>query len=118
MSTTVSELVYARQLLEELGIVFSAASQVFSDSRAARLLADHGAGSSRTRHIHRRWHFVRFHTDDGDVWISPIKGARNPANGLTKITVPLGPCFFVNGPISWEVKLNPSFSLPSFTSSG
>ena len=91
LSSTVAELVYARQLLEELGHVFSAATQCFCDSRAARLMADHGSSTSRTRHVHRRWHFMKFHTDDGDVWIAAIKGLRNPANGLTKFTA--GPLF-------------------------
>jgi hypothetical protein len=86
LSTTVAETIHIRQLLEELGHIFASATQVFCDSRAARLLANHGASSSRTRHIHRRWHFTRFHVEDGDVWIAELRGSRNPANALTKFT--------------------------------
>merc|ERR1712083_106850 len=35
--------------------------------------------------------FVKFHTEEGDVWIAAIKGVRNPANALTKFTA--GPLF-------------------------
>ena len=87
MSTTVAETLSIRQLLEELGHVFASATHVFCDSRAARLLAEHGASSSRTRHIHRRWHFTRFHVDEGDVYVATQRGASNPANGLTKMTL-------------------------------
>ena len=67
--------------------MFASATHVFCDSRAARLLAEYGASSSRTRHIHRRWHFTRFHVDEGDVYIASQRGAANPANGLTKMTL-------------------------------
>ena len=87
LSTTVAETLTLRQLLEELGHVFASATHVFCDSRAARLLAEHGASSSRTRHIHRRWHFVRYHVDEGEVHLAVQRGAANPANGLTKMTL-------------------------------
>jgi hypothetical protein len=75
-----------RQLLEELGVVFEAATQVFCDSKAARLLAVQGASSSRTRHIHRRWHFAVHRTNDGSIYVTALRGSRNPANVLTKLT--------------------------------
>ena len=86
LTSTVCEVVTTRHLLEDLGFVFEAATQVFTDSRAARLLADQGGSSARTRHIHRREHFVAFHTREGTAWISAIRGDRNPANALTKFT--------------------------------
>ena len=67
-------------------MVFASATQVFSDSRTARTLAEHGATTHRTRFIHRRWHFAKFYEQDGVIKISPIRGAVNPANVLTKFT--------------------------------
>ena len=42
------------------------------------------AAPARTRHIHRRWYFVRHHKTAGTIAIREIKGAKNPANFLTK----------------------------------
>ena len=39
---------------------------------------------ARTRHIHRRWFFVRYHSDTGKLTIKEIKGVNNPANFMTK----------------------------------
>ena len=86
LTNTITETVTIRQLIEELGVVFASATQVFSDSRTARTLAEHGATTHRTRFIHRRWHFAKFYEQDGVIKISPIRGAVNPANVLTKFT--------------------------------
>jgi hypothetical protein len=75
-----------RQFFEELGHVFPSATQVFCDSRTARTLAEHGATSSRTRFIHRRFNFCRFYHAEGVIYIASIRGNKNPANGLTKFT--------------------------------
>ena len=54
--------------------------------RGRRPPAEHGATTHRTRFIHRRWHFAKFYEQDGVIKISPIRGAVNPANVLTKFT--------------------------------
>ena len=87
LSTGVCETLHVRQLLEELGHVFTAATQIFCDSRAARYMATYGASSKGTRHIHRRWHFTKFHTDAGELYICAIKGVNNPVNCMTKLVV-------------------------------
>ena len=87
LSTGVCETLHVRQLLEELGHVFTTATQIFCDSRAARFMATYGASSKGTRHIHRRWHFTKFHTDAGELYICEIKGAHNPVNCMTKLVV-------------------------------
>jgi hypothetical protein len=68
--------------MEELGHVFTAATQIFCEhSRTARFMATYGRASSKgTRHIHRRWHFTKFHTDAGELYICAIKGVNNPVN--------------------------------------
>ena len=87
LSTGVCETLHIRQLMEELGHVFTTATQIFCDSRAARFMATYGASSKGTRHIHRRWHFTKFHTDAGELFICAIKGVHNPVNCMTKLVV-------------------------------
>jgi hypothetical protein len=87
LSTGVCETLHVRQLMEELGHVFTTATQIFCDSRAARFMATYGASSKGTRHIHRRWHFTKFHTDAGEIYICAIKGVNNPVNCMTKLVV-------------------------------
>ena len=84
LSTAVAELLSALNVLEEMGYVVSSPVSVFCDSRGARLLAVDCAAPARTRHIHRRWFFVRYHEESGALSIKEIKGAHNPANFMTK----------------------------------
>uniref|UniRef100_A0A7S0Q4R2 Uncharacterized protein n=1 Tax=Coccolithus braarudii TaxID=221442 RepID=A0A7S0Q4R2_9EUKA len=72
------------QTLEEMLAVFKAPVTVFPDSRGARLISDDHAASTRTRHLHRCWHFVRFHRDDGRLRVLRVKRSLNHANFLTK----------------------------------
>jgi hypothetical protein len=87
LSTGVCETLHVRQLMEELGHVFTSATQIFCDSRAARFMATYGASTKGTRHIHRRWHFTKFYTDAGELYICAIKGVNNPVNCMTKLVV-------------------------------
>ena len=73
-------------------MVFASATQVFSDSRTARTLAEPGATTHRTRFIHRRWHFAKCYEQVGVIKISPIRGAVNPTNVLTKFTFGCAAC--------------------------
>ena len=84
LSTGVCDLLVCVQVLEEMGVVFVAPVTILTDSRGARLLSLDEASSARTRHIHRRWFFVRYHIDEGRVVVSQIKGSLNRSNFLTK----------------------------------
>ena len=92
LTNTITETVTIRQLIEELGVVFASATQVFSDSHTARTLAEPGATTHRTRFIHRRWHFAKCYEQVGVIKISPIRGAVNPTNVLTKFTFGCAAC--------------------------
>ena len=74
LSTGVCETLHVRQLLEELGHVFTAATQIFCDSRAACYMATYGASSKLQGHAAHscRWHFTKFHTDAGELYICAI----------------------------------------------
>ena len=84
LSTGVCDLLVCVQVLEEMGVVFVVPVTLLTDSRGARLLSLDEAASARTRHIHRRWYFVRYHIDEGRVKLSLIKGSLNRSNFLTK----------------------------------
>ena len=60
MSTAVAELLVGVYVCEEMGLMFPGPIVVFSDSRGARLIVSECQSPSRTRHIHRRWYFVRY----------------------------------------------------------
>ena len=64
-----------------------------TDSRGARLLAMDCASAARTRHIHRRWYFVRYHIDEGHLRVVLVKGSLNRSNFLTK---PVGGASFAS----------------------
>ena len=73
LTDTICETVTTRNLVEELGYVFPSATHVYSDARVARILAEHGATSSRTRFIDRRYQFARFYEDGGVIKVQPVK---------------------------------------------
>ena len=83
LSTGVCDLLMCVQVLEEMGLVFGTVT-VATDSRGARLLAMDCAAAARTRHIHRRWYFVRYHIDEKHLHVTLVKGSANRSNFLTK----------------------------------
>ena len=83
LSTGVCDLLTCVQVLEEMGFAFGVVT-IATDSRGARLLAMDCAAAARTRHIHRRWYFVRHHIDEKHVRVVLIKGSANRSNFLTK----------------------------------
>ena len=84
LSTAVCNVLVCIQVLEELGVDVVSPVTILTDSRGARLLALDCASAARTRHIHRRWFFVRHHADEGTVAVKAIKGSDNHSNFLTK----------------------------------
>ena len=93
LSTAVCNVLVCISVLEELGVLVASPVPVFTDSRGARLLALDCASAARTRHIHRRWFFVRHHTEDGSIIVKAVKGSDNHANFLTK---PVGGASFAS----------------------
>lgn len=83
LSTSVCDLLMCAQILEEMGLVVPSVT-LCTDSRGARLLAMDCAAAARTRHIHRRWYFVRYHIDEKRMTVKLVKGSLNRSNFLTK----------------------------------
>ena len=92
LSTGVCDALTGVQVLEEMGFEFPTVT-VATDSRGARLLAMDCASAARTRHIHRRWYFVRYHIDEGHLRVVLVKGSLNRSNFLTK---PVGGASFAS----------------------
>jgi hypothetical protein len=84
LSQAVADLCISVNGMDEIGFIFDGPIPIFTDSRGARLLASDCAAPARTRHIHRRWYFCRWHVEEGKVKITQIKGVNNPSNFLTK----------------------------------
>jgi hypothetical protein len=55
------------------------------DSQSAIDTAESFKETQRTRHIARRYHFLRFAIHNGTIRIFKISGQANPANSLTKV---------------------------------
>lgn len=83
LSTGTCDLLTSTQVVEEMGLTFPAVT-IATDSRGARLLALDSAAAARTRHIHRRWYFVRYHVDEEHVRVVLQKGSLNHSNFMTK----------------------------------
>jgi hypothetical protein len=55
-----------------------------TDSKSAMDTANSPKETNRTRHIARRFHYVRHCVGNGTVTLFKVQGANNPANCLTK----------------------------------
>ena len=94
LSGAARELLYLHGFTDELGIAelqFKLPLAIHTDNDGAYKMAHEGADTTRTRHMHRRWHFVRelvreeYHaTDKPLLAIRLIAGTANWADGLTK----------------------------------
>jgi hypothetical protein len=58
MTTTVSELIWIKQLLDDLGIKHQASMKIFYDNQAAKHIASNPVFYERTKHIEVDCHFV------------------------------------------------------------
>uniref|UniRef100_A0A7S0Q868 Reverse transcriptase Ty1/copia-type domain-containing protein n=1 Tax=Coccolithus braarudii TaxID=221442 RepID=A0A7S0Q868_9EUKA len=86
LSEAVAEVVHFHNMLSDAGMPPQQPTLIFCDRRGARLMAMDVASSQRTRHIHRRWYFVTFHVDEGEVEIKELRGSRNFSDCLSKCT--------------------------------
>ena len=78
------EIMWLQNYLEELHLPQDA-STLWSDSQSAVHLAKNAAFHSRTRHINRRYHFIRDALRNEELQLKKINGSENPADMLTKV---------------------------------
>ena len=89
--TTVSkvgcEVMWMRYLLGEFGYDTSRPSPILVDNASAIQVARHPEHQSTMKHVHRTYHWIRDHVEQGDMSVTHVPGSENPADIFTK---PLG----------------------------
>jgi hypothetical protein len=91
LASTVSELLWLKMLLAEIGVLHESPMTVFCDSQAAAAYADHATQHRRSKHIDIAFHFVRERIADGTIAVEWIPSQDMLADILTK---PLGTQIF------------------------
>jgi hypothetical protein len=84
VSEVCTELMFARQVLEFVGIKIALPIVVNVDNVGAIFLANNATTGGRTKHIDIRHHFVRECIEDGIVIIHFVKSEENEADPFTK----------------------------------
>lgn len=82
------EAVWIKRLMNEMGF-HQGAVEVFCDSQSAIALSKNAVFHERTKHVARKFHFIRDLITDGLVKVTKIPTLYNPADILTKV-LPVG----------------------------
>ena len=85
-SEIAKEIIFAKQVLESIGIKIDFPIKVKCDNVGAIYLANNYTTSQRTKHIDIRCHFVREFIEDGILKIEFVPSAENDADIFTKNT--------------------------------
>jgi transposase InsO family protein len=81
----VQDAKWLRNLLEELGVIGDDTTvPLFVDNEALLPYIKNGATSTRTRHVNRRYHFVRDNVERGEVELVWVQSESQLADLLTK----------------------------------
>ena len=86
ISEAAKEAKFVYQLLKGLGIKIELPIIMRVDNVGAIFMSENPGGSSRTRHIDTRYHFVKEFIEDGFIKIIFVKSAENKSDGFTKNT--------------------------------
>ena len=78
------EVVALRHLFAELGSPMDAPTVIYEDNKAAIDLSVNPCSRGRSKHIERRWHFVRQCDARKEIVLAKIAGELNPADLFTK----------------------------------
>ena len=85
LSAAVQELLYLRQLLEDLGFPQQNASTLYEDNQGTMALATGRAGmAKRTKHIDIHQHFVRENIVSAQLVLEYVPSAQQRADFMTK----------------------------------
>ena len=83
-STCGKDALWIREVLTAMGSCQDGPTSIYSDSQTALALIKHPVHHQRTRHIHKRYHFIREHVARGELTFKFVATGRQPADGLTK----------------------------------
>lgn len=78
------DVLFVQQLLEELTFPVDKPTVLLEDNDACIAISTRPGTSARTRHIRRRFHFIKDHVHRGDLELVPVESAENAADLLTK----------------------------------
>ena len=81
------EILWMKDFIGELGIRQDE-YRLYCDSRSAIHLAKNAAYHSRTKHIQRRYHWIRERVEDREFALTKIHTAENGSDMLTKVLIP------------------------------
>lgn len=87
MATTVSEILWVRWLLSELGVSINTPTTLFYDNESARHIAHNPVFHEHTKHVELDWFFIRGRVESKEV-IPVWTHTRNQLADL--LTKPLG----------------------------
>lgn len=84
LTEAAKEAIWLKGLMNELGFK-QGAVEIHCDSQSAIALAKNAVHHERTKHIQRRFHFIRDTITDGETKVLKISTVYNPADMLTKV---------------------------------
>jgi hypothetical protein len=84
MASTTSELIWIKQLQEDLGIIIETPMKMHCDNQAARHIASNPAFHERTKHIEVDCHFVREKNQSSEIETPFVKSDDQLADVFTK----------------------------------
>ena len=71
-------------MLEYVGLPQAQATSIYEDNEAAMRLSENPIHCGMTKHIARRFHFIRQASDDAKIALIPVKSENNIADAFTK----------------------------------
>ena len=85
-SEAAKEATWLQNFIGDLGVVptISEPIKIFCDNTGAVALTKEPKDHGKTKHIKRKFHYVRHRVEDGDILVSRISSEENPADPFTK----------------------------------
>ena len=80
-------MMWTRYLFEDLGYDITRPSPLLVDNKSSIQVAKYLEHQSTMKHVHRAYHWIRIHIEQGEISVSHIPSNENPADIFTK---PLG----------------------------
>eukprot|EP00873_Tetraselmis_striata_P045637 jgi/Tetstr1/465901/TSEL_010517.t1 len=84
MAIATQEVMFIRQMLQELGLALDGPTPIGEDNQACIAIATNDVTSSRTKHMDIRYHFVREACKNGDISIYYVETREMAADMFTK----------------------------------
>ena len=78
------EVIWLRQLLEQLGFKQTSPTNLLRDNQGAIALAKNPRNHPRTKYIELRYHFIRLAISDGHILLNYVPTSEMVVDGLTK----------------------------------